>query len=311
MLDGKDAKTSRTFVEVSEVWVPEGDRLVWKGGDYGDLDDFKAVSGKETFGKGEGLPGKAWSEGRPVVLKGFEGSYFKRIEAAHAAGLTAAVAVPVFAGDTLKAVLVTLCGDGDDRIGAIEVWSDQGGVLKLDDGYFGSADHFEWVSRHTQFPRGQGMPGSVWSTGTPLLMRNLGSGYKFVRAESAGEAGLTTGLGLPVPVPGNSSYVLALLSARGTPLARRFEIWDARKAVVGTAGGAVLIDGVCSTDGPLGLEEPKTRAAAWQGVIGNVASDGIPIAKRQLAGLPGGHTSVVALPIHAGDTISHVVAWYS
>ncbi|MEL7150064.1 MAG: GAF domain-containing protein [Pseudomonadota bacterium] len=310
MLD-VDQTLGRTFVEVSEVWVPKDGVLTWEGGDYGDLDAFREVSGKETFAKGEGLPGKAWAEGRPVVLKQFEGSYFKRTEAAHAAGLTAAVAIPVFAGDTLKAVLVTLCGDGDDRIGAIEVWSDTSGVLTLDDGYFGSAAHFEWVSRHTQFPRGQGMPGSVWSTSTPLLMRNLGSGYKFVRAESAGEAGLTTGLGMPVPVPGDRSYVLTLLSARGTPLARRFEIWDARKSVVGSQGGAILIDGVCSTEGPLGLESPQKRANLWQGVIGNVAGSGVPIAKRQEARLPGGHKSVVALPIHDADTITHVVAWYS
>ena len=42
-------------------------------------------------------------------------------------------------------------------------------------------------------------------------------------------------LGLPVPVPGNRAYVLTLLSARGTPIARRFEIWDARAAKVGSA----------------------------------------------------------------------------
>jgi len=311
MLDEVTIATQRTFVEVAEVWVPKDGTLVWAGGDYGDLADFKAVSGKETFAKGEGLPGKAWAEGRPVVLKGFEGSYFKRTDAAHAAGLTAAVAIPVFAGDDLKAVLVTLCGDGDDRIGAIEVWAAQDGVLKLDDGYFGAANHFEWVSRHTQFPRGQGMPGGVWAAGAPMLMRNLGSGYKFIRAESAGKAGITTGLGLPVPVPGGSSYVLTLLSARGTPLARRFEIWDARKSKVGSTGGAVLIDGVCSVDGALGLEEDFKRVQQWHGVIGEVLGSGVPKAARHEVGLPGGHKSVVALPIHDGDQLSHVVAWYS
>lgn len=300
----------RTFVEVSEVWVPEGDRLVLAGGDYGGLDAFAAASGKESFARGEGLPGKAWAEARPIVLKGFDGSYFKRTEAAHAAGLTAAVAIPVFARDELKAVLVVLCADDDDRTGAIEVWAERDGVLKLDDGYCGAAEQFEWVSRHTQFPRGQGMPGGVWAAATPMLMRNLGSGYRFVRAESAAKAGLTTGLGLPVPVPGGASYVLTLLSARGTPLARRFEIWDARQVKVGRGGGAVLIDGICAVEGALWDDETPRKATAWQGPVGRVLGSGVPLAERDGGGLPAGYRSVVALPIHGPHGLAHIVAWY-
>ncbi len=295
MLD-QQGGPSRTFVEVAEVWVPNGeDRLVWEGGDYGDLHDFRAVSGQESFAKGEGLPGKAWAEGRPVVLKGFEGSYFKRTEAAHAAGLTAAVAVPVFAGDALKAVLVTLCADDEDRIGAIEIWAESAGVLKLDDGYFGAARHFEWVSRHSQFPKGQGLPGRGWGGG---------SGYKFIRAESAGQAGLTAGLGLPIPVPGGGRYVVTMLSARGTPIARRFEIWAV------TEGKARLIDGLCAAEETLDLGRESQRAEATDDPVGQVLATGRPIAARQETGLPAGYRSVVALPIHVGDTLAHVVAWY-
>ena len=97
-------KPVNTFIEVTEVWVPDGDRLVLDSGNYGTLKEFATISGQESFAKGEGLPGKAWGEARPVVLKEFDGSYFKRTEAAKAAGLTSAVAVPVFSGDTLKAV---------------------------------------------------------------------------------------------------------------------------------------------------------------------------------------------------------------
>ena len=302
----------KTFVQASEVWVPEGDRLVFSTGHYGDLADFAAVSGKESFGHGEGLPGKAWAEGRPVVLKGFEGSYFKRTEAAKAAGLTSAVAVPVFDGATLKAVLVVLCGDDENRTGAIEVWRQADEILKLDDGYYGAAKHFEWVSKHTQFPRGQGLPGGVWAASTPLLLRDLGTGYRFIRAEAAGKAGLTTGLGLPVPVPGDTAYVLTLLSARGTPLARRFEIWDARSAVVGSKHEAVLIDGICAREGRLWAEEGEEprRVAAWAGVVGRVLGSGVPIVEGGGPGLAAGYATMVALPIHRDGEISHIVAWY-
>lgn len=300
----------RTFIEVTEVWVPEGDKLVLGSGNYGLLDSFAEVSGQESFAKGEGLPGKAWAEARPVVLKGFHGSYFKRTEAAEAAGLTSAVAVPVFAGETLKAVLVTLCGDDANRTGAIEVWREENGLLSLYDGYYGAAKHFEFVSKHTQFPRGQGLPGGVWASDTPILMRDLGSGYRFIRAESAGQAGLTTGLGLPIPVPGGETFVLTLLSARGTPLARRFEIWDARANRVGRGGGAVLADGICAREGPLWDAEAERKVTPWKGGIGQVLGTGQPLVETGPSTVTEGYRSMVALPIHVGGSLSHVIAWY-
>ena len=300
----------KTFIQVTEIWVPEGDRLVLATGNYGALVAFEEATRAVSFGKGEGLPGKAWAEARPVVLKEFDGSYFKRTEAAKAVGLTAAVAIPVFSGDDLKAVLVVICSDDDERIGAIEVWKEKDDLLMLDDGYYGAAKHFEWVSQHTHFPRGQGLPGGVLAADTPMLMRDLGSGYKFIRSESAGKAGLTTGLGLPVPVPGDDDFVLTLLSARGTPIARRFEIWDARAAKVGKAGGAVLIDGICAREGALWDEDKTRRVSAWQGLIGRVLGTGIPVVEG--GNVPGlaGYDSLVALPIHSDNELSHVVAWY-
>jgi len=303
---------TRPFIEATEVWVPQGDRLVLGAGDYGSLSGFADTSRQTSFGLGEGLPGKAWAERRPVVLKAFDGSYFKRTEAAREAGLTAAVAVPIFAGDVLKAVLVVLASDDAVRTGAIEVWAEKDGLLMLEDGYYGAAKHFEWVSQHTHFPRGQGLPGGVWSANTPILMRDLGSGYRFIRADSAGKAGLTTGLGLPIPVPGGETYVLTLLSARGTPIARRFEIWDARVAKVGKDGGAVLIDGICAREGKLWDEDNEQRVGAWQGGIGKVLGTGLPVVETAAeAALPAGYGAMVALPIYHGAELAHIVAWYS
>lgn len=303
-----------TFIQVSEVWVPDGDRLVLDTGDYGSRHAFAATSRHQSFARGEGLPGKAWAEGRPVVLKGFDGSYFKRTEAAAEAGLTSAVAVPVFAGDVLKAVLVILCGGDRKHMGAIEVWHEKHGVLMLDDGYYGSAKEFEWVSQHTHFGRGQGLPGGVWSSSTPILMRDVGNGYAFVRAASAGNAGLKTGLGLPIPTPGDKTYVLTLLSSLGTPIARRFEIWDARSARVGATKKAVLIDGICEREGPLwSRQNPPVdppSVGAWQGPIGQVLGSGLPVVKMEATGLPAGYGRMVALPLYHDSELAHVVAWY-
>lgn len=298
---------TRTFIEVAEVWIPEGDRLLLADGSYGSHDGFATVSERESFAKGEGLPGKAWAEGRPVVLKQFDGSYFKRTESAKAAGLTSAVAIPIFAGEALKSVLVLLCADDDIRTGAIEVWADKDGFMMLEDGYYGAAKHFEWVSQHTYFPRGQGLPGGVWAANMPMLMRDLGAGYSFIRADSAGKAGLTTGLGLPLPVPGNQTYVLTLLSARGTPIARRFELWDAR---AGKGTEAVLIDGICEREGRLWDEDNPRRTSAWQGLVGRVLATGLPGIERGTPGITHGYGTMVALPIYQRDAVAHVVAWY-
>ncbi|MGJ8609654.1 MAG: GAF domain-containing protein [Octadecabacter sp.] len=317
-MDGKPETQIDTFIRVAEVWVPKDGVLVYSGGDYNGLEGFEEASRKTRFAKGEGLPGKAWAEERPVVLKAFDGSYFQRIEAAKEAGLTSAVAIPVFDGKTLKAVLVVLCSDDDERIGAIEVWSDDDdGMLKLAEGYFGAADEFEFVSKHTHFPRGQGLPGAVWAGQAPILMRDLGSGYKFIRASAAGKAGLTTGLGLPVPVPGETPYILTLLSALGTPIARRFEIWDARTTRMGQSGQARLIDGICEREGALwrddgdGVQDEAPLATAWKGVVGQVIGSGLPIVVRTGAGLPAGYTTFIGLPIYSKGALSHIVACYN
>lgn len=300
---------TRTFISVSEVWVPQDGKLVLGEGNYGLLDQFAEASRRESFAKAEGLPGKAWADAKPIVLKSVDGSYFKRQDAAKEAGLTSGVAIPVFAGEELKAVLVVLCSDDAERMGAIEVWAEKTGMMVLDDGYYGAAKHFEWVSQHTHFPRGQGLPGGVWAASTPMLFRDLGSGYRFVRADSAGRAGLTTGLGLPVSVPGNEAIVLTLLSARGTPIARRFEIWDASSATAGSPPKVILKDGICEKEGALWDEEDPRTVFAWRGVIGRALGSGLPVISESSVETAG-YGSVVAVPIHQNGGVSHVVAWY-
>lgn len=304
----------KTFIHVAEVWVPEGGVLKHKSGIYSNMPDFEEASVKESFALGEGLPGKAWSEKRPVVLKEFDGSYFKRTEAAKAAGLTCAVAVPIFEGEALKAVLVVLCGDDADHTGAIEVWAQKGKELALMDGYYGTAADFEAVSQDVSFSRGIGLPGVVWGSQTPILMRDLGSLYGFVRSESASKTGLKHGLGLPVSVPSEADYVLTLLSSEETPIAKRFEIWDARPSTVGSEKRAMRKDGFCAIKGPLWPKEnPPTDAVyvgAWQGPVGQVVGSGLPYVQEGGAGLPEGYSSMIGIPVYNGRDLTYVIAWY-
>ncbi len=308
----------KTFIRATEVWLPDGqDTLRLGSGVYGELQAFAEVSGEETFRYAEGLPGRAWSERRPIVLKGFQGTYFKRTEAAQSAGLTAAAALPVFDGEALKGVLVFLFGDDADHIGAVEVWAASGqtdGALALEDGYFGAARHFEWIARHTRFPVGQGLPGSVLKAGGAMLFRDLGAGYRFVRAESAADAGLTNGLGIPGPAFAGKSYVVTLLSALGAPIARRFEIWARRPE-----GDFVLRDEI-DADGAAAAAGAPPCFAPGEGALGTVAASGAPLATSgldasgagpgELRGAAAGYGTLIACPIYRGGALAEIAAWY-
>jgi hypothetical protein len=114
----------KPFIKATEIWAPARDKLQLElvSSNYGDLAGFKEISEKKRFDYDHGLPGKAWAAGHPLVLTQFENSYFERTEAAKAAGISAGIALPVFAGDCLTGVVVFLCGDDEDSAGAIELW---------------------------------------------------------------------------------------------------------------------------------------------------------------------------------------------
>ena len=78
----------KTFIKVIEIWIPDKNRtqLEFGSGLYGAFTDFKNASELQHFSYDEGLPGKAWAAGHPIVLTQFERSYFKRTEAAKKAG---------------------------------------------------------------------------------------------------------------------------------------------------------------------------------------------------------------------------------
>jgi hypothetical protein len=114
----------KTFIRVAELWVPDRTRTRLEfGGSLcaAELSEFRALSENAMFAYGEGLPGKAWAAGHPIVLTKFADSYLKRPDEAKEAGLTCGVALPVFAGEFLTAVMVLFCGGDEKHVGAIEL----------------------------------------------------------------------------------------------------------------------------------------------------------------------------------------------
>lgn len=313
---------SKTFIRVAEVWVPDRERtlLEFGGGLYGSARRFGSISRSLCFGRGEGLPGQAWESGRPVVLKQFEGANFRRTQAAAAEGLTCGIALPIFAGDLLTAVLVLFCGDDEDHAGAIEVWrndpSDPAAAkdMVLDDGYYGTtADAFEFISRRTSFRPGTGLPGMAWESGLPVFMPDLGKGGRFLRADGAQKVGINRGFAIPCSTFGPQVYVMAFLSALATPIVRRFESW-----LPGPDGATLrLREGFCEQQGL--LEGAADRIERGQGVIGRAWTTCVPITSEQAQDEPGpvgaaaratGLDAVLALPVLRQGRVSAVVTWY-
>jgi hypothetical protein len=232
--------------------------------------------------------------------------------------LTCGVALPVFAGEQLTAVVVFFCGDDEVHIGAIELWHndpDTSYEMRLVDGYYGTAEMFEFNSRHTRFPRGFGLPGRVWKSNMPLLVKDLYNSKAFLRWQEAMEIGINRGLGIPYPHASGHTWVMTFLSARATPIARRFEIWipdPERDALVFHAGD-------CDQNTQLATGYQSAAIGKGDGAIGQVWLSGVATVRASLAddlssagrsASAAGLDAMVAVPIMNGDGPKAVVAWY-
>lgn len=311
-----------TFIRVIEIWTPSesGEFLEFNNGCYGPLEDFKRSSMQDKFAYGEGLPGNAWKQARPVVLKEFDDSSFLRTKSAHEVGLTSAVAIPIFSGTTLKAVLLFLCGDTNELSGAIEVWSDDGlSGLALIDGYYGDLERFEWLSQNIKFPRGRGLPGKVWETTQPMIMGDLASSNSFLRSKAAADKGITTSIAIPI----NSNKdiddigsVVTFLSSKSTPIAKRFEIWTPD-----IEGNSLQFEaGIIQDSEEVEAANTKRCVQKGKGVIGETLQSGIPMMSSELTanslpeiinGNVDEYTSLLAIPIYYQENLKSVVAFYN
>jgi len=315
-----------TFIKAAEVWLPndDGSLLEFGGGAFGPAKRFAALSRTMCFGRDEGLPGRAWELGQPVLLRQFEASNFRRTEAARTAGFTCAIAIPFAKRDALGAVLVLFCGHVPSQASALELWhhaAHADGELTLADGAYGSnAQAFETISHETHLPRGAGLPGLAWERGEAVFMEDLAAGPGgFVRAEPAAQAGMVRGLAIPVGTPPENSQVVGFLASRTLPLAQRIERWvpDAAKTALHRAYAFSELHGGHSTvsaELPLSLTATgsvRSIAKAW--------TTGVPVVNDQPsaeAGAPAaaaaaiGSMALVAIPVVSDGLVTEVVVLY-
>ena len=309
---------AKTFIQVAEIWIPSRDRqrLEWNGGMYGPHTAFRADSENLVFAYDEGLPGKAWARKHPVIFTNLQTPQFLRAQAAQNCSLRSGVAVPVFAGDFLLAVMVLFCGDDAQHVGTIELWHNDAQTssgLALEEGYFGQMDSFELISRRTEFRCGFGLPGLAWQAGKPVVMADLGHSQRFVRRADALRVGINKGLGIPFFHVPHHTYVLAFLSALGTPIARRFVVWEP------TADGMAFTGGDCDCNPDFARAYQGVVLATGVGPIGATQRSGLPCLTESLASdstalgqsaRAAGLNALMTLPIIEGGHLKAVVAMY-
>jgi hypothetical protein len=294
--------SKKTFIRAVEYWVPsaDGSLLECGGGLFGISRRFEAATRPLCFGRGEGLPGHAWESGRPIMLKALDGSYFRRAAVARAEGLTCAIALPIFVADQLRAVTVLFCGDDEDHAGAIELWRNQpeeSTDMTLVDGYYGTTgDTFEFISRSTSFRRGTGLPGRTWERQAPVFLEDLGRGSGFLRAESAVKVGINQGFAIPCAALNGDHYVMAFLSALGTPIARRVDVFepDAQRTQLRHSFG------FAGTSAQVAAQAP-VAPVVFDSPAGQVFATGTPAIERDTLLMPvamqGRVTAVLALTL--------------
>ena len=311
----------KMFIRATEIWLPDADHtlLEFGGGLFFGAAHFAAISRQMCFGRAEGLPGQAWEEGRPVLLKQFEGSNFRRTIAAQAAHLSCAVAVPMFVNDALSAVLVFFFGDDAAEGGAIELWRNDPRVttdMTLVDGRYGAgASELEALSRETFLPRGTGLPGLAWQRSSPVFVEALAQSSRFLRGETATGAGVNRGLAIPCTTRGNQNHVLTLLASATTPIALRIETYepDAARDALHRASG------FCEVEGRLPALATGPALGAEGGCVARTFASGVPTLTEAAAAEPGaigasagacGADALVAIPIVNEGVVAEVLVLY-
>jgi hypothetical protein len=149
----------------------------------------------------------------------------------------------------------------------------------------------------------------------PLIVNDLNDSRVFLRWKEALDIGVNRGLGIPYLHPSGRTWVMTFLSARNTPIARRFEIW------VPTQDKETLIfhAGDCDQNSEFAIAYKSAKIEKNDGAIGQAWASGIATARASLAheksvvaqsATAAGLSAMLAMPFMAGQESKAIVALY-
>lgn len=210
--------SGHALVVGAEVWVPDGDTLVFGSGAYGPHSGFLAVSQQGRFRVGEGLPGAVRATGKALLWHELRAG-FLRAEVALSSDFHAALGFPWFKGDTLMGVVALLLRRSPDAVGAIELWELDASidVFAYTDGHYSSCPEFERLSKLVQFSPGVGLPGITHASARCEVVPDVRFSGTFVRAAIAERARLKLGVGIPLAQASEVNGVITFVASEGEP----------------------------------------------------------------------------------------------
>lgn len=132
-------------------------------------------------------------------------------------------------------------------IRVVEYWvpSEDGHTLEFGGGLFGTAKRFAAISRPLCFGKGEGLPGQVWESGQPIILKELDGNY-FRRADAARAEGLTCGIATPVFKDGRLTAVMVIFCGDDQEHAGAIELWANHPS---ESKDMALVDGYYGTTG--------------------------------------------------------------
>lgn len=165
---------------------------------------------------GQGIAGRAWQQRCATLLQEEPSQLLSEYSQQFGAPVKAVLAIPIFRQQQIYGVVVLGLNEGH---GGAEIWCrDDRDELAVSAGHYVGLPAFEFISRHTRFPKGAGVPGRVWRTAQPLIASNLPADADFVRSFGNDPATVTSVVGIPVDTDhGFARSVLLLLNAQQNP----------------------------------------------------------------------------------------------
>ena len=127
-------------------------------------------------------------------------------------------------------------------------------------------------------------------------------------SKKAIKEGITTALGIPTWIYEEDGYVMTFLSAKGTPIARRFEIWTpySKKRVL------KFNDGYSHGDMDLAKLYKDVELSKDNSILGQTWKTGMPnLSKiKGMPYVPGDCENILSLPILENGFCKAIIAFY-
>ena len=162
---------------------------------YVNLEGFASQSEGSSFAVLEGLPSRAFDHKEAVLLSALNPeSGFVRSQAAAAAGLDAALGLPILNADKVTGSLLLFTSVDSPLFAVLEHWRFKRSKLELVTGVYSDPS----LKTDTTFKAGEDLVGQAYTQKRPILLTSLAPGSGFARAEAATAAGLKTALALPI-----------------------------------------------------------------------------------------------------------------